>query len=183
MHTPKGARRVGGCDSDRRSDDDNTVGGWMVVYGVASVSVLTYILKERERTSRTGRVTVSIRRFPPTIHRMEPSTHMCEGVMVCRKGEGGFEGVIGWVRVRACSRRGLMVWLCDGLCEMLPLLLCILWVSMGESSSLKLWLCDGVCGMLLLSLCTLLVLTIESWLGCGVCVSVLTYTNIRSSYL
>jgi len=68
--------------------------------------------------------------FPPTIHRMEPSTHMCEGVMVCRKGEGGFEGVIGWLGVRACSRRGLMVWLCDGLCEMLPLLLCNLSESM-----------------------------------------------------
>ena len=37
--------------------------------------------------------------------------------------------------------------------------------------------------MLLLVLCTLLVLSIESWLGCYVCVSVLTYTNIRSSYL
>ena len=51
MHTPKGARRVGGCDSDRRSDDDNTVGGWMVVYGVASASVLTYILRERGNQS------------------------------------------------------------------------------------------------------------------------------------
>ena len=49
MHTPKGARRVDGCDSDTKSDHDNTVGGWMVVYGVASVSVLTYILRERER--------------------------------------------------------------------------------------------------------------------------------------
>ena len=76
--------------------------------------------------------------FTPTIHRMEPSTHMCEGVMVCRKGEGGFEGVIGWLRVRACSRRGLMVWLCDGLCEMLPLLLCILSESTVESSS-RVW--------------------------------------------
>ena len=40
---------------------------------------------------------VSMRRLPPTIHRMEPLTHMCEGVMVCRKGEGGFEGGIGWL--------------------------------------------------------------------------------------
>ena len=47
MHTPKGARRVDGCGGDRKSDDDNTVGGWMVVYGVASASVLTYILRER----------------------------------------------------------------------------------------------------------------------------------------
>ena len=47
MHTPKGARRVGGCGGDRKSDDDNTVGGWMMVYGVASVSVLTYRLRER----------------------------------------------------------------------------------------------------------------------------------------
>ena len=47
MHTPKGARRVDGCDSDTKSDHDNTVGGWMVVYGVASVSVLTYILRDR----------------------------------------------------------------------------------------------------------------------------------------
>jgi len=51
MHTPKGARRVDGCDSDRKSDDDNTVGGWMVVYGVASASVLTYILRERGNQS------------------------------------------------------------------------------------------------------------------------------------
>ena len=48
MHTPKGARRVGGCDSDRRSDDDNTVGGWMVVYGVAKRECLD-LLAERER--------------------------------------------------------------------------------------------------------------------------------------
>ena len=89
------------------------------------------LLAEREREPVGPRQSHSFHAsFPPTIHRMEPSTHMCEGVMVCRKGEGGFEGVIGWLRVRACSRRGLMVWLCDGLCEMLPLLLCILWVLM-----------------------------------------------------
>ena len=46
MHTPKGARRADNC-GDRKSDDDNTVGGWMVVYGVASASVLTYFLRER----------------------------------------------------------------------------------------------------------------------------------------
>ena len=51
MHTPKGARRVDGCGGDRKSDDDNTVGGWMVVYGVASVSVLTYSLRERGNQS------------------------------------------------------------------------------------------------------------------------------------
>ena len=78
MHTPKGARRVGGCSSDRRSGGDNTVWGWMVVYGLVSVSVLTHNLRERERerTRQTGRVTVSMRRLPPTIiHQMKPSTH------------------------------------------------------------------------------------------------------------
>ena len=53
MHTPKGARRVDGCDSDTKSDHDNTVGGWMVVYGVASVSVLTYQLRDRERQNQS----------------------------------------------------------------------------------------------------------------------------------
>ena len=51
MHTPKGARRVGGCGGDRKSDDDNTVGGWMVVHGVASACVLTYPLRERGNQS------------------------------------------------------------------------------------------------------------------------------------
>ena len=106
----------------------------MVVYGVASASVLTYSLRERgNQSDKQGHSFYAS--FTPTIHRMEPSTHMCEGVMVCRKGEGAYEGVIGWLGVLACSRRGLMAWLCDGLCEMLPLLLCILSVSMVESSS------------------------------------------------
>ena len=80
---------------------------------------------------------------------MEPLTHMCKGVMVCRKGEGEYEGVIGWLRVRACSRRGLMVWLCGGLCEMLPLLLCDLSVSTVESSS---WVLPCACASRLTSL-------------------------------
>ena len=45
MHTTKGARRVGGCSSDRRSRGDKTVWGWMVVYGLVSVGVLTYKLE------------------------------------------------------------------------------------------------------------------------------------------
>ena len=67
---------------------------------VARASVLTYILRERENQSH-GQGHSFHASFPPTTHRMEPSTHMCEGVMVCRKGEGGFEGVIGWLGVGA----------------------------------------------------------------------------------
>ena len=51
MHTPKGARRVDGCGGNRKRHDDKAVGGWMVVYGVASASVLTYILRERGNQS------------------------------------------------------------------------------------------------------------------------------------
>ena len=105
MHTPKGARRVGGCSSDRRSGGDKTVWGWMVVYGLVSVGVLTYILKKRERepVRQVGS------QFPcvvyPNNNTPNETVDACvKVIMVWRKGEGAYEGVIDWLRVHKCSR-------------------------------------------------------------------------------
>ena len=48
----KGRKESG---SDRRSGGDITVWGWMVVYGLVSVGVLTYILKKKERENQSDR--------------------------------------------------------------------------------------------------------------------------------